>query len=335
MARVLSFQSTYSCRRSGACCTSNWPIPVEADRLARLHAAVASGSLSAGGRRPGAWLRRRESDADPPLLAADHGRCVFFDSDGHRCAIHTALGHDALPLSCRQFPRVSVHDPRGTSVVLSCYCPTAAALLDAPGPVTILDSPPAFPDRGEYVGLETRQGWPPMLRPGVLMDWRSWWMFEARAVNLIGNVAASPDDAMRRIAAVVARVRAWAPGGVDLQAEMAAAFDRADGQRPDDAPFDAERRGRRVASLHASIPREWTVSPTPRQPACEPPARRLRFLACHAFANWAVHLGQDVEAWLESLSSAHALLASGFSVREADLWLRHLTPVAGLRETAT
>ncbi len=65
----------------------------------------------------------------PALLATAHGRCVFHDPAG-RCAIHSALGHDALPVACRQFPRVSVTDPRGVSVTLSHYCPTAAALLD-------------------------------------------------------------------------------------------------------------------------------------------------------------------------------------------------------------
>jgi Fe-S-cluster containining protein len=338
MVRGLSFQSTYRCRRSGACCTSRWPIPVEADRLTRLHAAIASGALSTRSTTSEAWLRSPAATPEdsPPLLAVDRGRCVFFDTTGqHDCAIQNALGHDALPLACRQFPRVSLHDPRGTSVVLSCYCPTVAALLDAPGRVTIVESPAAFPDHGEYVGLETRHGWPPLLRPGVLMDWPGWWTFEARAVNLIGNVASSADDAMTRLTAVVARLRRWQPGGDSLEALVAAAFDDVEDASGAVTPLDPETRRARVSSLRASIPPEWNAGLEPTPPIRESPARHLRFLTCHAFANWSVHLGQDLEAWLDSMVSAHALLSSGFGVREADLWLRHLTPAAGLRDAAS
>ena len=334
MTRALSFQSGYRCQRSGACCTSNWPIPIEADRLARLQAAVADGTLAAA-RTPWARPWSGSSLATPALLAADRGRCVFFEtSGGHHCSIQSALGHDALPLACRQFPRVSVHDPRGTSIVLSCYCPTAAAMLDAPGPVTIVHSPSAFPDDGEYAGLETRDGWPPILRSGVLMDWPSWWAFESRAVNLIANIATSPDDALSRLTSVVAEVRAWQPGGVPLASAVDDAFDAADREPARLVTLDSSACLDRVASLHRAIPSEWHVTTGPKTPMNESPTRWLRFLACHAFANWAVHLGHDLEAWLDSIASAHALLASGFGVREADLWLRHLSPSAGLRDAA-
>jgi Fe-S-cluster containining protein len=333
-ARALSFQSTYRCQRSGACCTSSWPIPVEPDRLARIQVAVASGALRARATSSGSWVQ--QPPALGPVLAIDRGRCVFFQTTDRRdCAIHAVLGHDALPHACRQFPRVSVHDPRGTSVVLSCYCPTAAALLDAPGAVTIVESPAAFPHDGEYVGLDTRRGWPPILRPGVLMDWPSWWTFEARAVNLIANVAASPDDAMSRLSAVVARVRTWLPGGVPLESAIVAAFDECEHPAVDAVPLNPAACRGRVAALHASIPREWNVRPEPAQPIREPPTRQRRFLTCHAFANWAVHLGDDLRAWLNAVASAHALMTSGFGVREADLWLRHLVPVPGLRGAPT
>ena len=333
--RALSFHAGYRCGRSGACCTSNWPIPVEADRLAGLQAAFASGALRRRDAASGDWLRRAPGSIgdEPILLAVDRGRCVFFDtSGGHRCAIQDALGHDALPLACRQFPRVSLHDPRGTSVALSCYCPTAAALLDTPGPVTIVESPAAFPAGGEYVGLDARDGWPPILRRGVLMDWPSWWAFEARAVHLIANGASDPDDAMTRLTSVVARVRAWQPDAGSLTAAVGEAFDEAERAPADATPIDRKVQDARVAALHARIPREWRVTLEPARRIEEPSTRHLRFLACHAFASWAAHLGHDLQAWLDAIASAHALLSVGFGVREADLWLRHLTPAAGLRD---
>src|SRR5512132_4369770 len=91
--RCLSVHATYGCRHTGACCTSNWPIPVERDRFARIEAAVASGVLAAS-----AEVRRWRATPDGELLlplAPD--RCTFYDVSGRRCTVHRALGHDALP----------------------------------------------------------------------------------------------------------------------------------------------------------------------------------------------------------------------------------------------
>src|SRR6478672_5284663 len=105
MARALSFHAAYACRHSGECCTARWPIP------------------SRGG----------------DLLPLTPRGCVFHQSD--HCSIHASFGHDALPVACQQFPRVSVIDPRGASVTLSCFCPTALAMLDeADGPISIINS---------------------------------------------------------------------------------------------------------------------------------------------------------------------------------------------------
>jgi hypothetical protein len=329
MVRCLSFHQTYRCGRSGRCCTSNWPIPIETDRLARVQAAVASQVIRTR-RTGGHWLAE---PGPPAILATAQGRCVFHRSDGdeHACAIQTALGHDALPLACRQFPRVSVIDPRGVSVALSTYCPTAAALLDAPGTVSIVDAPPAFPESGEYVGLDARAGWPPMLKPGVLMDWPSWWSFERRAVDLIANRSSSSGAALARLSKVVEHVRAWRVGDEPLEARVAGAFDAAsDIPAPDEADD-----GDRVRELHARIPAAWGVDVRPAVPVVESSTRQLRFLASHAFANWSIHLGDDIRTWLESLRMARAVLSAGFSVGDADLWLRHLTPATGLSDTAS
>ena len=42
-----------------------------------------------------------------------------------------------------------------------------------------------FPPPGEYVGLDARTALPPLLRPGMLMDWESWWMIEAATVDVL------------------------------------------------------------------------------------------------------------------------------------------------------
>ncbi len=150
--RALSLHARYKCAHSGACCTSSWPIPVEADRLERMRSAIANGRL-----RPAADASAFDFTQDAPgetpaLLSVVDGRCVFFDGASYRCRVHTALGHEALPLACRQFPRVVVTDPRGVSVVLSHYCLTAAGLLGADSRVAIVEGAEAFPAGGEYVG---------------------------------------------------------------------------------------------------------------------------------------------------------------------------------------
>src|SRR5262249_41023029 len=146
--------------------------------------------------------------------------------DGRRCRVHGTLGHDALPLACRQFPRVIVQDPRGVSVVLSHYCPTAAAMLDAEAEtaVTVLESPPAFSSSGEYDGLDAREALPPLLRPGVLMEWDSWWEFERRAVELLGHGHEPGEIALRWLARIVEHVRAWRPSDGALADRIRSAF---------------------------------------------------------------------------------------------------------------
>jgi hypothetical protein len=59
--------------------------------------------------------------------------------------VRDALGRTALPLACRQFPRVVVRDPRGMSIVLLHYGPTAAAQLGRDAPVEVTESSRAFP----------------------------------------------------------------------------------------------------------------------------------------------------------------------------------------------
>src|SRR6187399_1245491 len=158
MPFVLSFHAGYQCRGEGVCCTSGWPIPIEDDRAARVASALAEGRLTAA--RPFARLHEGEL-----MLAVVNDACVFYRAGRDLgCGIQRALGHEALPLACRQFPRVSVRDPRGQSVTLSHYCPTAAAMLGRNGPATIVDSPAGFPADAEYVGLDASAGLPPRLR---------------------------------------------------------------------------------------------------------------------------------------------------------------------------
>lgn len=209
---VLSTHASYGCRDRGACCTAGWPIPIEREQLHDAQDAVRRGRLASPRGATRLFEHPAHASAEAPALVAVHGdACVFYRGSGaRRCEIHRTLGEAALPLACRQFPRVSVHDPRGASITLSHYCPTAADMLDSDARVEVVENAPAFPANAEYVGLDVRGAMPPLLRPDMLMDWDSWWVWERESVAII-NDAASPAEALVRLRAAVEQVRPWGP----------------------------------------------------------------------------------------------------------------------------
>lgn len=343
--RVLSFHAGYACANSGACCASNWPIPIEADRHARLKAALASGALRAvaPAAAPAPFIERAADEATETsaLVATSHGRCVFHDPAG-RCAIHSALGHHALPLACRQFPRVSVIDPRGVSVTLSHYCPTVAwlssdALAHRSAPAHrsatreagkreggndrergyIAVNPPAFPPTGEYVGLDARTALPPLLRPGMLMDWESWWMIERAAVDVLLSSSAPVNAALGHVQCAVHRLLQWRPDSGPLAAHVSAAFG---GAASPIHVADATLIDLAIAAIPAGsrVDARWQAR------VVTSATETRRFLAAHAFANWTIHLGDGLWPWWRSIETAAALIEAGAGVRHADLILRHL-----------
>jgi hypothetical protein len=338
--RSLSFHANYGCRHTGVCCTSDWPIPVEADLLADAERAIAGGRLRMAAAAPQPFVRVEGAPPETPaVVATAGGACIFYRggmapgaAEPGRCLWHQTLGHGALPLACRQFPRVCLTDPRGTSVTLSHYCPTAASLLETPGDIRIVIDPTAFPPAGEYVGLDARSSLPPLLRPDMLMGWEDWWEWEARTVSLIAE-APDVDAALDGLASAVECARSWSPVDGPLGSRVDEAFARAaetmEQSRTMPVPSAAAARRRRQRSARrvdviGSIPPELR----PKEPmllggAASPTAHR-RFLLAHAFGNWTAQLGQGLRSWLRSLEAADALVAMGAGVRHADLLLRHL-----------
>ncbi len=330
MTRCLSFHATYRCRDSGACCTAGWPIPVEADRIDGLTAvALRSGMRRAtrGDDAADALVMPTDAPAETPaLLTTRAGACVFYDpATGHHCRVHRAAGHAALPLACRQFPRVVVVDPRGASITLSHFCPTAAALLDSRDPIRIVDNVPAFPSDGEYVGLDARASLPPLLRPNLLMDWDAVSRWERLSVTLITTDAGPTTGTLARLHAIVDDVRGWRPGDGPLATRIETAFTTAH-RHEGHAPSAT----RLITDVLDAVPSELRTSDAARH---EPrPADHIarRFLAAHAFASWTLHMGRGLRTWLRSLEAADALLAAGYGVRGADRLLRHLADPAAL-----
>ena len=192
MIRCLSFHATYRCRHSGACCRAGWTIPFE-------DGTVAARSVS--------------------------GACTFLDEESRLCSIHRAGGQRALPVTCRMFPRIVLHDPRGTFVSLSHFCPTAAASLFVDsGPVTIVEAT-ALAAIGELDGLDARGEWPPLLRPGVLMDFDSYGRWEESAIAGLTSGAISAREALGTVEDATQAISQWTPGDGALIDRVHAAFD--------------------------------------------------------------------------------------------------------------
>jgi Fe-S-cluster containining protein len=205
----LSFHTAYRCRQSGACCRAGWTIPFDPDERENVQTLrLTTGFLTTA--------------ADGATVAARHrdGTCTFFEGESHLCAIHHAGGRAALPVSCRMFPRVVLQDGRGTFVSLSHFCPTAAALLfEESGnswlPVGIVDAPPALTHVGPLDGLDARDVWPPLLRPGVMMDLESYGAWERLGVELLTRDGIAPDIGLAALASATDHITSWSPGGAD------------------------------------------------------------------------------------------------------------------------
>lgn len=192
MARCLSVHATYRCRHTGACCRAGWTIPFE------------DGTVAARGAG---------------------GACTFLDEESRLCSIHQTMGAQALPVTCRMFPRIVLHDARGTFVSLSHFCPTAAALLFVDsGPVTVVEAPAPLAAIGELEGLDARGEWPPLLRPGVLMDFDSYGRWEEGAIAGLTSGSASARQALEAVERATRPITEWAPGSGALVDRVHAAF---------------------------------------------------------------------------------------------------------------
>lgn len=333
--RCLSLHATYRCRDSGVCCSSGWPIPIEIAQYERLVPSLSDGSIGMATPHADPFLPTRglPDGAAAVLGQTPDGRCVFHDPTGRCCRIQRVHGHAALPIACQQFPRMCLIDPRGVHVTLSHYCPTAADLLFHDTPLAIVHDPPAFPPGAGYEGLDARQAFPPLLRPGVLMDWHTLDVFETHAISIFAQETHSAEAALARLDAIVERLRAWQIGDGPLLAACEQAIALAassDLKREPDFEttfqttlrLDAEVRGAvpaRSAGPSSRVIESAAPQPPPQDagdayrrlvdPAWRSFTRPLcRYLAAKLFANWCWYQGQGLRTLMRALQAALAVL---------------------------
>lgn len=352
---ALNLHAGFACRRSGACCTAGWPIPVEPDVAAALTAGLPNraGALVFAGPMPGG--------AAAVIAPQPDGACPFHLPDSNRlCAIQRQIGHEALPASCRHFPRVALLEADAVRVTLSHFCPTAASMLfaESSGPPAVVAGAAGVADRNAYSGFDARATIPPLLRPGVAMDeaaCRHWEAFLLR--TLTDPSCAAPEEALGRVATTADRIRAWtveqgsleshvatmvtdgpaATGGrwIMSQASAVRLFLLAAGSVPAGlaaplVPADAE------AADAAWVRPQWRQGPLGR------------YLAARSFGAWSAYLGEGIRTQVALLAVALAavrveaarqaalarrpiddgmLLAA---IRQADLLLHHLSDARAL-----
>jgi hypothetical protein len=353
---ALSIHADYQCQQSGVCCTSDWDVPVELPLYRSLERA-----LSAGHVRPAA----EPHNGDPILMTGDDlpddaaamvartssGDCVFYHRGSGLCVVHRDAGQEQLPATCRHFPRLAVRDGRGTSITLTHYCPTAAAMLFRDDvPLEIVGAPAAFPP-AEYEGLViTPEDWPPLLHPKMLMDLSGYAAWERHMVACCAREGISPESVIGTLDRDARQLRGYSrtSGSIaDAVAALPAENVSADPHRAIDASLAI------YAEVLKAVPAD--MMPEPDEVGLDLAYANgvagqwdqwrvpiTRFLATKAFASWTAYQGRGVLTIVRGLEAALGLvrveaarqvrnagrvldaelLREGF--RQADFLLNHL-----------
>lgn len=319
---ALSIHADYQCHRSGACCTSDWDVPVELPLYRGLDEALTAGRLRPAA-RPAAGdailIRSPDLPDDAAAMVArtPGGDCVFYHRDSGLCVIHRDMGASQMPATCRYFPRLAVRDRRGTFITLTHYCPTAAGMLFREDrPIEIVESPPAFP-AANYDGLViTPDDWPPLLHPRMLMDHPGYAAWERHMVARCAEADVSPESVIATLDRDARLLRRYQPHRGTLEGWVAslprdpvAGFPAEDLTEslerfvevveavPDDMKPPADEVG--LVDAHAAFVRdEWTRWHRPLK----------RYLAAKAFASWTAYQGRGVLSVVRGLDAALALV---------------------------
>ncbi|HEY6510311.1 MAG TPA: hypothetical protein VIY56_19945 [Vicinamibacterales bacterium] len=343
--RSLSIHADYQCRHSGECCTADWDVPVELPVYRSLDDAVGGGRIRlaphSAGLQPFVLEADPSEDAAAMLERNDHGECVFFERDSRLCVVHRDLGHHALPSTCRHFPRVAVRDGRGSSIGLSHFCPTAAAMLFRDDvEICVVDAPQAFPPAA-YEGLVvTTDELAPLLRPGVVMDLATYNAWEEHMVRRSAE-GSSPESVLATLERDAVVMRRWAADGPSMLDLIRALPDDV---VPAAAPADLTASLRSFALVMAAVPDE--LRPAADEGGLEEAYGRFvapvwhlwsaplrRYMAAKAFASWTAYQGHGLLTIVRGLDVALALVRveAARECRDADAGLDEPRLLAAFR----
>jgi hypothetical protein len=300
-------------------------------------------------------VRLEPSTAGPAaiLLLESNGACTFFDTAGHLCSIHRDLGEGFLPSACRQFPRVTLSDPSGTWITLSHFCPTAASLLFFPAPIVIVAAPATISLDGHAHGLDATEALPPLLRPGMLMDFDGYHAWESAAVSLLDSAAPDVNGALSALESASRDIREWCPGQRTLREAVLEAMRSASSVASTGDPGDDRQayslalasvpstlrppsKDEGIGSRHADVDFLWREFDDVIR----------RYLASKLFAGWWPYLGLDLRSVVYAIRVHAAVLRTNLSrqlrrrdsgrdamreaIRDTDLLMVHLSDARAL-----
>ena len=240
------------------------------------------------------------------------GECVFFERNSRLCVVHRDLGEEALPATCRHFPRVAVRDGRGTFIGLSHYCPTAASLLFRDDvPLAIVESPAAFPP-ADYEGLVVEpDDVPPLLRPDVMMDLDAYHEWERHMVRRAAG-GLPPESLLATLRRDAELVRTWRPGGPSMASQIR---DLPDEPVAADAPATLDASLEAFRAVMTAVPDDLRPGPDEQglddayarfvRPSWNAWSLPLRnYIAAKAFASWTAYQGRGLRSIVRGLEAA-------------------------------
>jgi hypothetical protein len=308
----LEFHAEYRCRHAGVCCRAPWDIEVEpavvktvsGGRIVPLHAGVQPFRTDDGG----AVTLTRRADGD----------CHFRQAS--RCSLQVTGGEALLPTACRHFPRVLLLDTRGVLITLSHFCPTAAALLVDGGSIAVVEARPPLALSGPLEGLDARDTFPPLLRPGMLMSVDDYGRYEQACLSAFAS-ASQAGAALADISRATETIRWWQPGAGTLARHIDRAFASSSGATAGRTGLSqgfAIVRSLTGPHPHMDVPEgfdaRWDM--VARAGGVRLQGMLARYLAAATFGNWMAYRGQGLRSTVEWLRACYDVLRLQI-VREA------------------
>jgi hypothetical protein len=185
--------------------------------------------------------------------------------------------------------------------------------------LTIQSDREAFPPSWPYQGLDVREALPPLLRPGVLMDWASHQRWEDWAVSILAREGWTAEEVMATLSETAEEVRGWSPAAGAFAAFLESRLHVEDRPRAEPAwpsfaqCLDAWR------DAAAAVPRP-DLRPSPPEGLAEADRRWVqpawsalalpvrRYLAARALASWCAQQGEGLRTTVHSVRVALLVL---------------------------
>lgn len=250
------------------------------------------------------------------------------------CTVERELGAEALPYSCRQFPRLLLVDSRGWHQSLSAWCGTAARMLvtGAQAPDSVGGHSTDFfafdhvsaDARVHLESLDARDAWPPLLKPGVLAGHEVYGLWESRLIDDFLGASTTHDApvafGLTRLLCWSDALRAWRPSDGSLEVLARRPWRLTEPQRLLRHAADGAMLKRLVETLVGRVPPEWRPPAWPNgltDARADGPvvsravadAALARYLAARLMASWVAYQGRGLRSTAASLVSAYVLAA--------------------------